>query len=212
MRHPPQLGRPRLTERATWQMTLLSGIKSELRKAYLAHRDNIPEKGRSHRSIRACERIVNMDEFHSADIILSYYPIGSEADSRSIMEAALTQGKKVALPVCIPKTRTLEWHIVDDLDDMVEGYANIPEPPRDPSTEVDPSSFAKDEAIAIVPGVAFDRNGYRIGYGGGYYDRFLSRFEGPTIGFAFEEQIADDLKGSGAIEDHDVAMDSLVIA
>ncbi len=94
---------------------------------------------------------------------------------------------------------------------MKPGFAKIPEPKRESSTRVDPSSFAEGEAIAIIPGVAFDQSGNRIGYGGGYYDRFLPRFKSRTIGLAFEEQVAENLKETGVIGDHDIAMSSIII-
>ena len=151
------------------------------------------------------------DAFHTADVVLAYFPIGSEVDTRSLIEFTLGLRKKIVFPLCIPETKTLEWYIVEDLGDMKPGFANIPEPKRETSTRVDPSSFAEGEAIAIIPGVAFDQSGNRIGYGGGYYDRFLPRFKGRTIGLAFEEQVAENLKETGVIGDHDIAMNSIII-
>ncbi len=215
MRHPSEFSGSRLMSDTSGNAAIMSDNKADLRKRYLALRDEIPEPDRSRRSADIPRLISNenalKDAFHTADVVLAYFPIGSEVDTRPLIEFTLGLRKKIVFPLCIPGTKTLEWYIVEDLGDMEPGFANIPEPKRETSTRVDPSSFAEGEAIAIIPGVAFDQSGNRIGYGGGYYDRFLPRFKGRTIGLAFEEQVAENLKETGVIGDHDIAINSIII-
>ena len=93
----------------------------------------------------------------------------------------------------------MDWHAIARLEDAVAGYCGICEPPDDPSTLVDVAAYGAD-ALALVPGLLFDDEGYRLGYGGGYYDRFLTDFPGVTMGLARASGCVESLADLGGRE------------
>ena len=130
--------------------------------------------------------------FRYADILLMYYPKPDEIDIRPIAEAALAAGKKIAFPRCNPEDHTMVFHYVSSLAELEPGSYNIMEP----AATLD--AFALEEAersnvVCIVPAVVFDKKGYRIGYGGGYYDRYLAGFRGTKMGFAYRDFIVNSV-------------------
>ena len=112
------------------------------------------------------------------------------AQMQAMPEAALKAGKRLAFPRCHPDTCTMTYGIVSSLDDLVEGAYGILEPREDAEIYV-PAPYKHD--ICVVPAVCFDKKGYRIGYGKGYYDRFLSGFGGTSVGFCLSRFLCDSL-------------------
>lgn len=107
--------------------------------------------------------------YKQADTLLTFISIGSEPDTLSIIKRAVGDGKIVAVPKCLPK-RQMAFYVIKDISDCEEGAYGIFEP-KSFCREVD---YQSGNIICLVPGLAFDRNFARVGYGGGYYDRFLS--------------------------------------
>lgn len=115
---------------------------------------------------------------HSTDVLL-YASTKGEVDTWQIFESAIKDGKKVAFPCCNPDN-TMTFRYVTSKDQLKERTFGILEP--DPECEVcHPSNFS----LLIVPGLVYDKKGFRIGYGKGFYDRFLSAFEGVSIGLCY---------------------------
>ena len=104
----------------------------------------------------------------------------------------------------------MEWFVVDSLEGLVRGEHGVLEPVRDPARMVEPAcgprGIASDQ-LAIVPGLAFDQQGFRLGYGGGFYDTFLSRFAGIAAGLCREALAVGDLAAAGVLDAHDQACD-----
>ena len=134
------------------------------------------------------EITVSSNEFKNAKIILAYYPIKNEPNVLKIAEAALLQGKKVAFPISDPLTCELKFKFVNNLSELVIGTYKIPEPSAD-----NQAYCGESHALCIVPALAFDKKGYRIGYGKGYYDRFLSSFKGVSAGLCYDDFLCDSL-------------------
>lgn len=113
--------------------------------------------------------VINRAEFKGADVILSYVSFSSEVDTHFLISYALNIGKKVAVPKVYPFGE-MKFFLIDSIDELSAGAYGIPEP--NPVKEL----ILEDEKkyVIILPGVAFDDNKYRLGYGGGYYDRFLA--------------------------------------
>lgn len=153
-------------------------------------------------SIIIKEHFVASQAYTDARVIgvtMSRYP---EVDTRPIIEAAWEQGKTVVVPRCIPKTRAMDFRIINSFKDLETVYIDLLEPIVSETT-----SITKDQIdIQIVPGVVFSEKGYRIGFGGGYYDRYLEGFKGEMISLAFETQIGKIIP----VENHDIPVDKII--
>ena len=155
--------------------------KQALRRELLALRNAIKLEDKQSWDEALNRAIMEHVWFRQAEGILAYYPIGSEPDIRPALEQALRQGKALYLPMCNPDTREMTFHSVNSLNDLKPGAHGIPEPKEDNC-----QLSTVNCQLCLVPGVAFDREGFRLGYGGGYYDRFLARHEGlRTLGVCY---------------------------
>ena len=105
-----------------------------------------------------------------------------------LAEQALRLGKRIAFPLCHPKTHKMTFHAVDTLGELTVGAYGIPEPDHHL-----PTVTANARTLCIVPALSFDRFGYRLVYGGGYYDRFLSEFAGISVGLVYEALCVEEL-------------------
>ena len=153
--------------------------KLEMREKYLAVRDAIPQEQKDIYDKKIFDRLISSITYrHSTDILL-YASINGEVNIWPIFEAALKDGKKVAFPCC-NDDNTMTFRYVTDRSQMSERTFGILEP--DPSCE---ACCTSNFALLIVPGLVFDKNGYRIGYGKGFYDRYLSSFDGVSIGLVY---------------------------
>ena len=142
-----------------------------------------------------------------SETVLIYLSFASEVETRGIIRAAWELGKAVALPrVCA--ARSLRWYRVDSLDSLSVSSFGIKEPPPHENREVVPGSAPGH--VAIVPGLAFDCQGFRLGYGGGFYDVFLAGFPGVSIGLCRERQLCASLDDLGVIDPHDRRVDFVV--
>lgn len=149
--------------------------------------------------------VAALPEFAAADGVFTYLSFGAEVDTRELIECAREAGKTVCLPRVVPGTRAMCWYAVESLDGLVRSSFGVEEPPDDPSREVRPADFA--HPVALVPGLAFDRVGFRLGYGGGFYDAFLLAFPGASIGLVRACQLVADLPVRDA---HDVPVGVVV--
>ena len=142
--------------------------------------------------LKICRRFMSLASYRFADALLLYAPLKYEIDVMPIAEDALKRGKTVAFPLCNPEEHTMVYHVVTDLDQLKTGSYGIREP--DPSLPVyDPAERKNDNAVCFVPALAFDRKGYRIGYGKGFYDRYLSAFCGAKMGVEYSACVVDKL-------------------
>jgi len=167
--------------------------KLEIRKQNLERRAAISAEVRRERDARICRNILSTAVYRYADVILLYYPIKGEVDVLPLLSAALAAGKKVAFPRCKAENRTMTFHYVTSPEDFEIGTYVLREllaslPAFDFRTEGE-----KKNVLCIVPAVVFDRNGYRIGYGGGYYDRFFGQFRPASIGVAYHDFIVKNV-------------------
>lgn len=131
------------------------------------------------------QRFLESEALQRADVIgltVSAFP---EVETRTLIQTLWTMGKKVAVPRCKPKTHEMDFYIFDDFDELETVYMALLEPIPARTQYVTP----QDIDLLIVPGVVFDATGYRIGYGGGYYDRYLPQYEGETVAFCFKGQM-----------------------
>lgn len=146
--------------------------KKALRKEMSQRWNKLAPEEIQRRSQLVFERLCEHDIYRRASVIYSYASFRSEVDTWKFNRQVLADGKILALPKVLGKER-MEFYRIDSIDRLIEGYMGIREPgPECPPINRDQPEYAK--GIIIVPGLAFDREFYRLGYGGGYYDRYLS--------------------------------------
>ena len=162
--------------------------KKALRAAYKEKRKQLSKKQKAVLDRKLCLAITSHECFKKADILLSFCPSFLEPDISPVAKEALRQNKKVAFPLCDLKTHTMRFIYVSSLDELVVGSYSIPEPPSN-----NEEYAGESNALCLVPALAFDREGYRLGYGGGYYDRFLCSFCGVSAGVTYSDLICDRL-------------------
>lgn len=144
--------------------------KAQLRQMMILQRLALSEQEHAIQSIATCQRIKNHRAWLGAHSILFYMPIKREVSIEPLMQEAWNAGKDVFVPRCLPDSRELKIVKLISLDQLITGTWGIREP-LETLPGVDP--YILD--LILVPGVAFDRKGGRLGYGGGYYDRFLAK-------------------------------------
>ncbi len=150
--------------------------KEFLRKKYKEKRDNIKNKVTKDNLIY--QKVINNKDILSSKTLLIYISINSEVDTTKIINYFLNT-KNIAVPKIIDNN--MFFCYVTNLNDLTPGKYNIPEP----TNENIVTDF--DNAICIVPGICYDKENYRVGYGKGYYDRFLSKNKIKTIGLCYKE-------------------------
>ncbi|MDY4110970.1 MAG: 5-formyltetrahydrofolate cyclo-ligase [Eubacterium sp.] len=162
-------------------------VKSELRKEYKIIRKNVQNKVEKDKLIN--KYLLNFELFDKCNQVLFYAALDDEVNLDLSVKKSLEKEKKVALPVCIDNRGKMQYYYIRSFDDIEVGAFGVREPKVDFCKPLD--SFSN--AICIVPAIAFDKSGYRLGYGKGYYDRFLSKFNGISIGVSYDECIAQNI-------------------
>lgn len=178
--------------------------KDELRRNFLARRRDLAAAEHERLSAEICRRIETAPWFVSAAALLMYMPFRQEVDIRPLMETAWQKGKAVYLPKVDRTAQSMSIHRVYAFKDLEPGAYGILEP----VTEASERGGMPELDAVFVPGVVFDRQGHRIGYGGGYFDRFLAALNKGTsfIGVAFSFQVVASLP----YESHDRRLHALV--
>ena len=184
--------------------------KTELRNRLRTRRAAEPGERRARVDDLICERLATHEAYARAAVVFSYLSFGTETSTRAILDRAWHDGKTVALPWCVPGTRTMRWFEVDGLNGLVRSRMGVEEPDPHTFAELPPSTVPADEALAIVPGLAFDLSRHRLGYGGGFYDTFLRDFCGTSIGLCHDWQLVPDLGSYEALEAHDLPVDVVI--
>ncbi len=172
-------------------MTPIKREKDAIRKDCSDKRNAIDKEAHVAMDEKICSLATSLVSFKYADVILLYAPIKSEIDVMPIFHEAIKRGKRVAFPRCNVEERTMKFHYVNSLEELSPCAYGIREPSED-SPVFDPSE-EKGSAVCYVPGLAFDVYGYRLGYGKGYYDKFMHNFNGCTIGVVYSDFILNSL-------------------
>ena len=169
--------------------------KKCLRNIYKKIRDEIPESARKEKSRAIVSRLKSLDEYKKAKRIFLFVSMGSEVETIHWLDDLLKE-KEVLIPATKKGDPKMKMARLLSKDELVENYWGILELPEDLAT-------AREEAtcdLIITPGLAFDKNGYRMGYGGGFYDRFFSSHEGFRLGVGFQEQLVEEVP----LDDYDL--------
>lgn len=167
-------------------------MKKQLRKEIIAARMSQPDEMVKEKSARVAEKIKQLEEFQKAKVVMFYLDFRKEVATGEFLKYCLDQGKRVVIPITDTKnTRLIPSEIKDYPGDLTSGTWGILEPKPECVRPVEPNELD----FVIVPGVSFDTNGNRLGYGGGFYDRFLRQTRPDTTfaALAFELQIRDNV-------------------
>ena len=175
--------------------------KKELRRTIRERKRAMTEEEIIARSEALGVLFAQSEAYKAAKTIYGYLPYNQEVRTVPMLEQALKDGKRVAVPKVYGDE--MKFLYLDDLTKVEKGYAGIPEPIAD-------EPVADDEtALVLMPGLAFDPQGHRIGYGGGFYDKFLAAEPNhPTLALCYEFQMLPELH----TEEHDIPVDTVLWA
>lgn len=160
-------------------------VKSDLRSGFKSKRSSMPEDVKLNMDSEIQSRFLTLRQYAACNTVFTYVSKDIEVDTYAIIRAAWANGKRVAVPRCITDTREMEFYYITKMEDLVPGAFGVMEPDELKCNKV--TDFSK--GLCIVPGLSFDAEGYRLGYGKGYYDRFLSKFSGDTVGLCYSNCI-----------------------
>ncbi|AFM39835.1 5-formyltetrahydrofolate cyclo-ligase [Desulfosporosinus acidiphilus SJ4] len=173
------------------------------RKCCLAQRAGMGEKERHHKSRLIQEKILALPEYKRAQAVMLFLNFRDEVETTDLAEITLAMPKRLILPRCAPRGTLLPIEVRNLRMDLEPGRWGIREPKLN-LDEIEPSEID----LILVPGAGFDLRGNRVGYGGGFYDRFFERLKPtvPRIAIAFECQVVDEVP----VAEHDVQMTMLI--
>ena len=156
--------------------------KDALRRQMKEFRRQMPAPVKQKKDAAIRRAVESLREYQSCQTLLTFVSSAIEVDTRALIAEALQSGKRVAVPYCIDGTRQMEFYYIRSMDDLAPRTFGVLEPVVQQCEKMeDPAG-----SICIVPGLAFDWHGFRLGYGKGYYDRFLSGYAGLKIGIVYE--------------------------
>lgn len=161
--------------------------KEEARKEMRQRRKMLSSHERAERNRRIRENLLGLEEMQRAENIFPFVSYGTEADTMELIAIFLKQGKSVAVPKV--KGLEMEFYQITGLDQLAPGYRGIPEPPATRRVQ-------GENGVMLLPGLAFDRERHRVGYGGGFYDRYLADKAGKellTVAIAYDFQVVERL-------------------
>ena len=183
----------------------LSERKQQIREQAHANRNAQPDKDPLSKAI--CDRFMALPEYASAKTVLFYLDVRAEVRTRHSLPEALTSGKTIIVPWC-NEVGELELFRLEDMSELAVGMYKILEPKPELRTLAEKHVRPQDLDLVMVPGVAFDRRGARMGHGKGYYDKLLqhARPDAPLVALAFDCQVFDEIP----VAAHDVFMDQVL--
>ncbi len=177
--------------------------KDAIREVYKPKREAIPADVKAELDRKIFDTFTSLATYRYASVLLLYYPKPDEVNILPIAEKALQDGKKVAFPRCMPDIHDMNYHFITSVDDLKEGTYGIFEPDEN-LPKYDRESG--EPAACIIPALVYDKKGYRLGYGKGYYDRYLSSYTGTKVGMIYNDFILDTVPRGR----FDLAVDFLV--
>ncbi|MUV39633.1 5-formyltetrahydrofolate cyclo-ligase [Lentibacillus sp. JNUCC-1] len=167
----------------------MSEDKQELRKSAIGLLKGMPDDEKDQISEQLYQQVYASDAWQAAKVVGLTVSQGMEWDTWPLIHQAWNSGKIVCVPKCDPKTKRMTFYQLDHFDQLERVYFNLLEP-----KPTETMSVSKEDMNAlVVPGLLFDKRGYRIGFGGGFYDRFLQDFNQPTLSILSSKQLVDHL-------------------
>ena len=175
--------------------------KKQLRSFYKQQRLSMDKSEKAALDERIAERFLHSELYQKCDDLLVYVSFGIEVDTLEIIKQALTE-KNVYCPRCIAGTNIMEFYRVRSFADLKQGSFGILEPETDSTTL---NGFGHN-SLCVVPALSYDKHGHRLGFGKGLYDRFLSGFDGVSVGICYEDFLTQSLP----YDSFDICVDHLI--
>lgn len=163
--------------------------KQALRARYKKLRQACPPEVKRRLDEKLTESFLSLDEYKSCEALFTFVSSPIECDTRQIIERALADGKKVAVPKCVSRSGDMRFYYITSPGELSAGMYGIPEPDEKRCKPAD----SYENALCIVPGLCFDYRHYRVGFGKGYYDRFLEQFSGISAGICYSKYIESEI-------------------
>jgi 5-formyltetrahydrofolate cyclo-ligase len=176
--------------------------KKDLRKSIKAKLSEISLPQYEDQSYKIAQQLFKTDEWMEASTVAVTVSKAPEVDTFQIIRKGWEQGKRMVVPKCEPKPRKLDFRELKRFSELESVYYGLLEPIVSETISVNPDEID----LVVVPGLAFSKNGYRLGFGGGYYDRFLANYQGKTVSLAFKDQILSEVP----VENHDIAVEKII--
>lgn len=160
-------------------------LKQRMRKEIKDWRRSMSAEAKAAYDEKILEKLLSMREYQTCKTVLTYVSLPIEVDTLSLITRALADGKRVAVPRCVDDSRLMEFYYIESLDQLAIRTFGVLEP------VIERCELVQDfgDSICIVPALAYDKAGYRLGYGAGYYDRFLSGYPGAKIGVVYAQNL-----------------------
>lgn len=183
-------------------LSLQTDNKAEARRVLLERRKQISACEHAAKSEQACDVAEKLIDEIGARTVLSFFPVRGEPDILPLAKRLLEKGITVAFPISHKEDVRLEFRAISALDDLKLGTYKICEPIESTQT----LSVFENDTVCLVPALSFDMRGMRLGYGMGYYDRFLQGFDGISIGIGFSDLLVDKLP----VDDTDIPVSKII--
>ncbi len=158
-------------------------LKRELRLKYRNIRETMEGEEQRSKDAAILKKLLALREYSREDILFTYVSKEIEVDTLALISSALQNKKRVAVPRCVPGTYEMEFYGIRSMEDLAPGMFGVLEPIPGKCEQI--TDFTR--GFCVVPGLCFDSQGFRLGYGKGYYDRFLSEFGGFTVGVCYAD-------------------------
>lgn len=164
-------------------MINVKALKADLRAKHRKIRENCPADVKKLLDKSLAQSFWSLEEYRQCKNLFVFVSSKIEVDTMDIIERAFNDGKQVAVPRCTDKKGRMEFYYISSMNQLEKGAFGIMEP----NEEICEQVKDLDDGLCIVPGICFDMFGYRVGFGKGYYDRFLERFGGITVGLCYSK-------------------------
>jgi 5-formyltetrahydrofolate cyclo-ligase len=176
--------------------------KKNLRKSIKAKLSELSLPQYEDQSYKIAQQLFLTEDWIEAATVAVTVSKVPEVDTFQIIRKGWEQGKRMVVPKCEPNTRKLDFRELKHFSELESVFYGLFEPIVSETISVNPD----DIDLVVVPGLAFSKNGYRLGFGGGYYDRFLANYQGKRISLAFKDQIVSEIP----VESHDIPVEKII--
>ncbi|PEJ56947.1 5-formyltetrahydrofolate cyclo-ligase [Bacillus sp. AFS002410] len=176
--------------------------KKDIRNNMMKNLKNISVLDREKKSKQIIETLFSTKQLKDANIIATTMPMEHEINTKYLIATCWNENKSVVVPKCNHKTREMDFYKISSFEDLKEGYFGIQEPIEEKCEKIEKEQID----LVIVPGVAYTLKGERLGYGGGYYDRYLEDYNKLLLALAYDIQIVNELP----TEKHDIKIPFII--